>query len=196
MSPSRIVLITGGGRSGKSAHAQRLAESLPGPRAYVATATPFDDELKKRVAEHRGSRSGDLWDRTIEEPLALAHAIREASSYSTVLVDCLAVWMGNLMWKAEQADEQAGKRATPPTEADVANICKDILAACRQHQGTVILVSGEVGLGIIPDNKAARLYRDLLGRCNQVVAAAADTVVLVVSGLPLTLKSSEAADVQ
>jgi adenosylcobinamide kinase / adenosylcobinamide-phosphate guanylyltransferase len=207
MSEANIILITGGGRSGKSTYAQHLAETLPGPRAYIATATPFDGELEERIAKHRGSRRDDVWARTIEEPLALARAIGEASSYRTVLVDCLTMWVGNLMWAAEQAAGAAGEdvaaaqtgvaqsgAAPPPapsalTEADVAARCQEVVAACRAHEGTVVLVTNEVGLGIIPDNDAARLYRDLLGRCNQVMAAAADTVVLMVSGLPLTLKA-------
>jgi adenosylcobinamide kinase/adenosylcobinamide-phosphate guanylyltransferase len=185
MSAANIMLVTGGGRSGKSTYAQQLAESLPGPRAYIASATAFDGELQERIAKHKESRREENWARTIEEPLALAHAIGEASGYSTLLVDCLAVWMGNLMWAAEQA----GGPAAAPTEADVAATCEEIVVACREHDGTVVLVTNEVGLGIIPDNDAARLYRDLLGRCNQVIAAAADTVVLMVSGLPLTLKA-------
>ena len=185
MSAARVVLVTGGGRSGKSTYAQRLAESLPGPRAYIATATAFDGELQERIARHRESRAEGLWARTIEEPLALARAIREVSGCSTLLVDCLTMWVGNLMWAAEQA----GGAGVAPTEADVASKCDEIVAACREHEGTTVLVTNEVGLGIIPENDAARLYRDLLGRCNQVLAAAADTVVLMVSGLPLTLKA-------
>ena len=185
MSESNAVLVTGGGRSGKSTYAQRLAETLPGPRAYIATATAFDGELAERIAKHRESRGDDLWSQTIEEPLALARAIRGASGYSTLLVDCLTMWVGNLMWAAEQA----GGAGAALTEADVALSCEEVVAACREHQGTVVLVTNEVGLGIVPDNDAARLYRDLLGRCNQVIAAAADTVILMVSGLPLTLKA-------
>ena len=208
MSAGEIILITGGGRSGKSTHAQHLAETLPGPRAYIATATAFDGELQERIAKHRESRHEEVWERTIEEPLALAHAIRDASGCRTVLVDCLTMWVGNLMWAAEQAVGGRAARAgaaptstggslgapptlTPPalTEAEVAATCEEVVAACRAHEGTVVLVTNEVGLGIIPDNDASRLYRDLLGRCNQVIASAADSVVLMVSGLPLTLKA-------
>ena len=224
MSAAKIILVTGGGRSGKSTYAQSLAETLPGPRAYIATATAFDGELEERIAKHRESRHEDVWAQTIEEPLALARAIRDAARYPTVLVDCLTMWVGNLMWAAEQAAGPGGTAAsagTAPTpfgeapglsgaapaptlavthvpaathvpaltEADVAAKCEEVLATCREHEGTVVLVTNEVGLGIIPDNDAARLYRDLLGRCNQVIATAADTVVLMVSGLPLTLKA-------
>jgi adenosylcobinamide kinase/adenosylcobinamide-phosphate guanylyltransferase len=177
-----IILITGGGRSGKSTYAQKLAEALPGPRLYIATTVPFDDELRERVAKHREARPEDLWPQTVEEPVALAEAVRAAGVCPTVLVDCLAVWMGNLMYAAEQAGRPA------PGEAEVAAICGDLVAACRHHPGTVLLVTNEVGMSVVPDNEMARRYRDLLGRCNQVLAAAADTVVLMVSGLSLTLK--------
>jgi adenosylcobinamide kinase/adenosylcobinamide-phosphate guanylyltransferase len=179
-----IVLITGGGRSGKSSYGQRLAEGLPGPRAYVATAVPFDEELEARVRKHRKER-GKTWAATIEEPVALADAVERASRYPVVLVDCLTMWIGNLLWSAEQG------HLSRPTETQVAELCREVVAACRVHAGTVVLVTNEVGMGIIPDNPAARLYRDLLGRCNQVVAAAADTVVLMVAGLPIVVKGGE-----
>ncbi len=105
---ARIVLITGGGRSGKSTYAQRLAESLPGPRLYLATAAPLDGELEQRIAQHRESRRDDLWAATLEEPLALASAIGAAAGFSTVLVDCLTMWVGNIMWAAEQGGAGGG----------------------------------------------------------------------------------------
>lgn len=206
MDMAKIVLITGGGRSGKSSYAQRLAESLPGPRVYLATAVPFDSELQDRIARHRDSRGDESWS-TIEEPLDLAGALSKAADPATVLVDCLTMWVGNLMWQREEEGAEgraaegasgpivsplAGLAATPPatpTEGDVASACERIVAVCRQREGAIVFVTNEVGLGIIPDNPAARLYRDLLGRCNQVMAAAAGTVILMVSGLPVVLKS-------
>ena len=182
MNGATIVLVTGGGRSGKSSYAQRLAEALPGPRVYIATATPFDTELRERVAKHQEDRLAGGWAATVEEPVALARAIREAPAGATVLVDCLTMWMGNLMWVAEPE---------VLTESQVASLCQEVAAAARERGGTLVFVTNEVGLGIIPDNPASRLYRDLLGRCNQVMAGAADTVVLMVSGLPLVLKGRD-----
>jgi adenosylcobinamide kinase / adenosylcobinamide-phosphate guanylyltransferase len=206
-SAATIVLVTGGGRSGKSSYAQRLAEVLPGPRAYIATATPFDAELQERVAKHQEDRRAGGWSATVEEPVALARALREAPAGATVLVDCLTMWMGNLMWAAEQeagvaaaagvagadgADSGAGSGAAVElTESRVASLCLEVAAAARERGGPTVFVTNEVGLGIIPDNPASRLYRDLLGRCNQVMAGAADTVVLMVSGLPLVLKGRD-----
>ncbi len=197
MKVAKIVLITGGGRSGKSSYAQRFVEGLPGPRLYAATAAPFDPELEERIAKHRESRRDQGWS-TVEAPLDLAGAIREGGDFPTILVDCLTMWVGNLMWAAEQAasepapadagDATARGAAAGPTEAEVVSACQEVIAACGEHGGTVVFVTNEVGLGIIPDNAAARLYRDLLGRCNQVMAGAADSVILMVSGLSLTLK--------
>jgi len=180
-----MILVTGGGRSGKSLYAQRLAEALPGPRVYVATATPFDTELRERVTKHQKDRLAGGWSVTVEEPIALAQAIREAPPTGVILVDCLTMWVGNLMWAAEREGTAA------PTEAAVAGLCGEVAAAARERGGTVVFVTNEVGLGIVPDNPASRLYRDLLGRCNQVLAAATDTVVLMVSGLPLMLKGRD-----
>jgi adenosylcobinamide kinase/adenosylcobinamide-phosphate guanylyltransferase len=207
---SRIILVTGGGRSGKSSYAQRVAQAVPGRRVYVATATPFDAELQERVAKHQDDRLEGGWSATIEEPVSLTRAIRQAPSFGVILVDCLTMWVGNLMWAAERdgraalaagesgladasarAETAASTDAAALTEGDIAGLCQEVVAAARERGGTAVFVTNEVGLGIIPDNPAARLYRDLLGRCNQVMAVAADTVVFMVSGLPLMLKGRD-----
>lgn len=176
----RIILVTGGCRSGKSAHAQQLAESLPGRRLYVATAPVIDAEMADRVRRHQAAR-GFGW-RTVEEPVALAAALaREAADADIVLVDCLTLWVNNLMYVAGQAGRDV-------TEEQIAAEADGVLAACRSLDATVIFVTNEVGLGVVPDNPLARRYRDLVGRCNQIVAAAADVVTLVACGIPLNLK--------
>lgn len=167
----QVTLVLGGARSGKSRHAQALAEAGPGALVFVATAQAFDDEMRDRIARHRADRDA-RW-RTLEAPLALAEAIAGAAGPgTTLLVDCLTLWASNLLL----ADEDA-ERALAGLEA--------ALAAAG---GRVILVSNEVGWGIVPDNALARRFRDLAGLVNQRVAAVADKVDLVVAGLPLKLK--------
>jgi len=180
---AHVVLITGGGRSGKSAHAQRLAESLPGPRAFVATCPVLDDEMRERVRRHREARRGKDWE-TIEETLALAEVLREHQEYPVILVDCLTLWINNVMYESEDDTQQ-------PSEGEIADLCHGLLDACRERPGTVIFVTNEIGMGIIPENPVVRHYRDLAGRCNQAMAAGADEVILVACGIPLHLKGRE-----
>lgn len=177
---SRLILITGGARSGKSAFAQQLAESLPGPHTYVATSPVTDPEMAERVRKHRLARENHHWQ-TLEEPLDLAGTLARTEDCPTVLVDCLTLWINNLMYRATNNRQSL-------TEEDVEEHCRAVIGAAHQHPGTVIFVTGEVGLGIVPENREARLFRDLLGRCNQSLAAAARQVTLVACGLPLHLK--------
>lgn len=168
------TLILGGARSGKSRTAERLARDLAGPGGtlvYVATAEPLDAEMHARIAAHRAQR-GAGW-RTLDAPLEIAAAIAaEARPGAAVLVDCLTLWLSNLM--------HAGRDVDAETRGLV-----EALAAAR---GPVVLVANEVGLGIVPDNALAREFRDHAGRVNQAVAAAAGRVLLVAAGLPLALK--------
>lgn len=177
-----LYLITGGGRSGKSAHAESIAEGLPGPRTYVATCPVFDndEEMIRRVDRHQQDRSGKGWT-TIEETLDLVQAFNQAAPGGVVLVDCLTLWVNNLMYQSEQLGQEFG-------EDQMVMETEEMLAAARNYVGTVIFVSNEVGQGIIPANAMARIFRDCAGRCNQKVAATADKVTHMVCGLPLELK--------
>lgn len=171
---SDITLVLGGARSGKSRFAERLVASVPGPRVYIATAEVWDGEMAERVARHKQDR-GPGWT-TVEEPLDLPGALRRhAAAGASVLVDCLTLWLSNLMM----------------ADADVSARSAQLLEALAAVEGRVVLVSNEVGLGIVPDNALARRFRDHAGRLHQDVAALAGRVVFVAAGLPMVLKGEK-----
>jgi len=166
-----VTLVLGGARSGKSLYAERLVEDAAAQGTYCATAEAGDAEMAERIAAHR-ARRGPFWQ-TVEAPLALAAAIRrETAPQRPVLVDCLTLWLSNLL---------LGDR---PVATEIAELC----AALRRAEGAVVLVANEVGLGLVPDTPLGRRFRDEAGRLNQRVAALADRVVFVAAGLPLVLK--------
>ncbi len=183
---ANVILVTGGARSGKSGYAEKLAKSFPEPRAYIATAPVIDQEMAARVARHKEQRKFDGWD-TIEEELDLAGALGNAAAYDTVLVDCLTLWINNLMYAAEQCDNTV-------SEDDIYHKCMQFKDACNCFNGNIIFVINEVGMGIVPDNPMSRNFRDLSGRCSQTIAAFANKVVFVSCGLPLVLKDEESTD--
>jgi len=176
-----VILITGGCRSGKSALAVQKARELADRVCFIATCVPGDEEMKARVAEHRARRP-DSWQ-TIEEPLRLTQVLGEldAERWPVVLVDCLTLWLFNLMSR-EDWGQQAERRAAEEAEA--------LAEACGRFAGSVILVSNEVGMGIVPGDEVSRAFRDAVGRCNQILARAADEVYLTVAGQPLRLKGN------
>ncbi len=165
-----VTLVLGGARSGKSTFAESLAR-CHSQRVYIATAERVDDEMARRIEAHRRQRGVD-WQ-TVEAPLELAAAIRqESASTVCLLVDCLTVWLGNLMhygWEIDAARDA-------------------LLNTLTAIPGPIVLVANEVGLGIVPDNAAARTFRDHAGRLNQAVARLAERVYFVAAGLPLLLK--------
>ncbi len=166
-----LVFLLGGARSGKSRLALERAQALPGELVYIATAEALDEEMSGRIARHRAER-GPRW-RTVEAPLDLPDAIAHESDNGKVLVvDCLTLWLSNLMLR----------------ERDLAAATAHLLSALALRRGTVLVVSNEVGMGIVPENALARRFRDEAGRLNQAVAAAAGEVVLVTAGLALRVK--------
>ncbi|BDD87153.1 bifunctional adenosylcobinamide kinase/adenosylcobinamide-phosphate guanylyltransferase [Desulfofustis limnaeus] len=178
---AELVLVVGGTRSGKSDYAQQRCELLPGSRCFLATCVPLDNEMQDRVARHRLARQTQRWT-TVEEPLHLDEAIRSHPDFDVYLVDCLTLWVSNMLLdKPDMSVEQALRALELQVEA--------LLDALCIRQATAVLVSGEVGMGIVPENRLARLFRDLVGRCNQLVAERADEVVLVSCGIPLHLKN-------
>lgn len=171
------VFVVGGCRSGKSRHALELAEETPGKRkTFIATCIPRDGEMEERVANHKIER-GPGWT-TVEAPVRLPEAILENSKRSDVVVaDCLTLWVSNLLLEGYGRDrlEEHTRKLTDSLEK----------ASC-----SVIIVSNEVGTGIVPENKIARLFRDVVGNVNQAVARTAGRVVMTVAGLPVTIKKS------
>lgn len=166
-----MLLVLGGARSGKSRYAEQRARATGLARVYVATAEARDAEMAARIARHQRDRGPD-W-RTVEAPLDLAGCIRrEAAAGRVLLVDCLTLWLSNLLLAGRDADAATA----------------ELLAAAKAAPGQLIFVSNEVGWGIVPDNALARRFRDAAGRLNQQVAASADEVQLVVAGLPLALR--------
>lgn len=172
-----VTLVLGGARSGKSTHAEKLVTASllgapPQPAVYIATAQAGDDEMATRIAAHR-NRRGTGWT-TIEEPIRLAAALQEAAAHGQpVLVDCLTLWLSNLMG--------AG--------ADIDQATDELLTGLAGYPSSVVFVSNEVGLGIVPETPLGRAFRDAQGRLNVRVAERADRVILMVAGLPLTMKN-------
>lgn len=167
----KVVLVLGGARSGKSRFAESLGDALPGRHVYIATAQAFDDEMTSRIARHRADRSRH-WH-TAECPLELEDAIREHAGKDTVLlVDCLTLWLSNLMLG----------------DHDVATARDRLASLAPGIQGVLLLVSNEVGQGIVPDNALARRFRDEAGWLNQALARAAHEVWFVTAGIPQRLK--------
>ena len=174
---NKTTLIIGGCRSGKSRRALELAEGLQADnKLFIATCVPYDDEMKKRVERHQRERSSD-W-RTLETPLKLPEAIGEYSPTSDViLVDCLTLWITNLLMETDDPDS-------------VTTATRHLQAALEKARCPVILVSNEVGAGIVPENRLARQFRDAAGQTNQQMASCADRVIWMIAGIPVTVKPS------
>jgi adenosylcobinamide kinase/adenosylcobinamide-phosphate guanylyltransferase len=174
---NKTTLVLGGCRSGKSSHALELAEALPGDRRiFIATCVPYDKEMRQRVLNHQKERDNS-WQ-TIETPIHISAVIERSSDVADViLVDCLTLWISNLM--AEEKTDDA-----------VFTEVKSLRKALTTAVCPVILVSNEVGSGIVPENALARRYRDLTGYANRQIAATADRVIWTVAGIPVTIKPS------
>jgi adenosylcobinamide kinase/adenosylcobinamide-phosphate guanylyltransferase len=169
--PGLVTLVLGGARSGKSRYAEWLLATYQPPWIYVATAEARDDEMAERIAAHKARR--DAGWQTIEAPHDLAGALETAPAGAAVLVDCLTLWLSNLLEGPFDIDAQTTR-------------LQQVLAG---RSGPTVLVANEVGLGIVPDNALARRFRDLQGTLNQALAAQAPRVVMMVAGIPVAVKS-------
>lgn len=178
----RVILITGGARSGKSTFALQLASQIhSGTKNFIATAIAFDDEMKLRIENHKSER-GPQW-KTIESPYDLSDAISEIPQHNVSVVDCCTVWLGNIWFKYGDSDDILSLHINKLTSS--VTTWKDKLS------GTLIFVTNEVGWGIIPPDSATRRYRDWAGRLNQNLAGIASEVYLCVSGIPMVVKKKE-----
>lgn len=189
--PPRLILILGGARSGKSTFAEQLAIKSGRSVAFIATATASDEEMRERIARHRAARPA-AWH-TIEEPLDLAGAVLQATKSADVLVlDCITLWLNNLFAQtATQHESEAGQYAPISLFDEVAlQEIEKLLATARLLAAgkTLLIVTNEVGLGIVPAYPLGRLYRDTLGYLNQRLAQASDRVYLMVAGMGVDLK--------
>ncbi|WP_424976316.1 bifunctional adenosylcobinamide kinase/adenosylcobinamide-phosphate guanylyltransferase [Dinoroseobacter sp. S124A] len=168
----RLTLVLGGAASGKSAFAEGVVSKAGRPRVYIATAMAFDEEMSKKIADHRESRGPD-W-RTIEAPRDLTAAFEQVEASEVVLLDCATLWLSNVML----------------AEEEVALAVEDLFEALEDCAAPVVVVSNETGMGVVPEHKLGRTFRNAQGRLNQRLAAKAECVVLVTAGLPLFLKGS------
>ena len=168
---SKFTFVLGGAASGKSLYAESLVTDTGAPRVYIATGEAWDEEMRAKIAAHVDQR-GPGW-RTIEAPLDVAPALASVAADEVALLDCATMWMSNQMLAENDLDAETARLL-------------DALAACK---GKLVVVSNEVGMGIVPENALARRFRDVQGRLNKRLAAAADTVLFVAAGLPLTLKA-------
>jgi adenosylcobinamide kinase/adenosylcobinamide-phosphate guanylyltransferase len=193
LSPARSELILGGQKSGKSRRAELLArhwlaQSAGHAAVLIATAQPFDDEMRQRIDRHQSDRAERVPGmQLVEEPVHLAAAIaRHSAPQTLVVVDCLTLWLTNLLMPAENASLEP---LNPLGPADIAQTAS-LLVAIRQSAGPVVLVGNEIGMGVIPMGREVRAFVDALGRLNQDVASVCERVTLMAAGLPLTLKGA------
>lgn len=174
----KLIFILGGARSGKSAYALKLAEAMASKKLYLATAQALDKEMAEKIKKHKKQR-GNNWT-TIEEPIKLADVIRGDKKHDVILLDCLTLWVSNLMSK------ESGVRSQK-SEVIYKNI-NQLISTCKKSKANIVVVSNEVGLGIVPDNPLARKFRDIAGIANQKMAEAADEVYFVAAGMPMRMK--------
>ena len=182
----KIILVTGGARSGKSSFAEKLALKIGGGRAaYIATAQIFDEEMKFRVDVHK-ARRGDNWQ-TFEAPFNAEEKISAAGkNFSAILFDCVTIYVSNFLCSANLDDEKF-------LYDNLRRLIQKLIDAAKNSDATTIFVTNEVGLGIVPENKLARRFRDLAGLANQMLAAQADKVFLTVAGIAVDVKKLEEA---
>jgi len=175
----KLILVTGGARSGKSHYAQKRAEEMRGSKCFLATCPPIDLEMDQRISKHKIDRQDKGWH-TVEEQLHI-DVVLKRKKYDVFLIDCLTLWINNILYHCEIKKKVCN-------ELQIIARCQKLIQTVASCDAHVIMVTNEVGMSIVPENGSGRLYRDLIGRCNQIMAEAADEVVLVCCGIPLQIK--------
>jgi len=184
---NRVIFILGGARSGKSTYAQELAARLGEKVLFVATAEALDRDMAARIEQHKRSRPGH-W-RTLETSAEVGRRLdHQIGDAEVVVLDCLTLLVANVMSRGDGPDSGSGSSAEAGTAERVAAEIEGLIACISRHDATFIVVSNEVGLGLVPDNDLGRAYRDLLGRANQTLARHAGEVYFMVAGIPLPVK--------
>lgn len=178
----KLILILGGARSGKSSYGERLAAEISDDVLFIATAQAWDDDMRQRIERHQADRPAD-WQ-TLEAPTGVAAALGDRRA-RVILLDCITLLASNLLlFDGDDADrDKAASRIAVELDG--------LLARIEQDEATWIIISNEVGLGLVPDNRLGRIYRDLLGRANQRLAAHAEQVLFLVAGIPMTIKNRQ-----
>lgn len=183
----RLVVVTGGARSGKSTFAEKIAKDCNSDVVYIATSIPFDDEMKARIKKHIEQRP-DTW-KTIEAYKDLdKHLAKEEKGQVVYLLDCITIMVTNILLEASIDWDKASNNEIDCIEAQIKLEIEKLLKVVNEKDTTFILVTNEVGMGIVPENKLSRIFRDIAGRINQILAQAADEVYLCVSGIPVKIK--------
>lgn len=179
---SKIIFLLGGARSGKSSYAIELAKRISDKVLYLATGVPCDDETKAKIEKHKKARPKS-WT-VIEKPLNVETALKEIdNSIEVVIIDCFTFWVSNLL-----LHYQDKKVDSSYLETEITTRVLQVISIARNIKAQVIIVSNEVGLGIVPETSLGRIFRDILGRANQMVTASADEVLLMVAGIPIKVK--------
>lgn len=185
----KIILILGGARSGKSSFAEKAASKIGDNNVtYLATAQALDNEMKERIVHHQ-SRRPDNWN-TVEEPLKISKALEKTKDNQTVLVDCITLLVTNMLLQFDNPKQDNGLKDDYKKEEYIIDEIKEIISIAKQKQLNLILVSNIVGLGLVPEYKLGRLFRDISGRVNQYLAKESDKVILTVAGIPVELDQS------